>query len=148
MARSGFEKTLIETLKELKVKYWYEPLKMPYTISRVKNYMPDFVIYKGKLKKVKKPLTPKELKGMLIIEAKGFFKYADREKMLAVKECYPDLDIRMLFMNNGYIYKNKKGAPRRTPESTDMRYSDWCDKHGYPWAISDIPKEWYETHEE
>lgn len=145
MARSGFEKTLIEVLKKLKVKFWYEPLKMPYTIKKVKNYQPDFVIYKGKLKKVKKPLTPEELKGMLIIEAKGFFKYTDREKMLAVKECYPHLDIRMLFMNNGYVYKNKKGAPRRTPDSEDMRYGDWCDKHGFPWAVGEIPKEWYKT---
>ena len=149
MARSGYEKYLKEYLKALKVKFtfksWYEPLKLPYV--KKANYIPDFIIYKGSLKKPKKPLTPDDLKDSIVIEAKGFFKPSDRTKMLAVKETYPDMDIRMVFQSNGFMYKKKKGAPRRTPESTDIRYGDWCDKQGFPWAVGDIPEAWLiDTH--
>ena len=80
---------------------------------------------------------------IIVIEAKGFFKPSDRSKMLAVKKAHPNLDIRLLLQNNGFMYKAKKGTGRRTPDSTDMRYGDWCDKHGFPWAVgTEVPKEW------
>lgn len=77
--RSNFEKEIQKQLKGKNVKSWYEPLKMKYVTTA--NYIPDFVVYKGKLKRPKKPLTIDELRDNLLIEVKGFFKPSDRIKM-------------------------------------------------------------------
>ena len=46
---------------------------------------------------------------LIIIETKGRFVTADRQKMLLVKEQYPDLDIRFVFSNpNSRISKKSK----------------------------------------
>lgn len=145
MARSGYEVTLKKFLKDYykgtPKRCWYEPLMLPYVVES--KYKPDFVIYKGKLKKPKKPLTPEDLKDTIVIEAKGYLKYSDRVKMEAVKKAHPTLDIRMLFQKNGYLYKVPKGKPRRTKDSTDPMYTDWAEKHGFPWAIGDtVPDDW------
>jgi predicted nuclease of restriction endonuclease-like RecB superfamily len=63
--------------------------------------------------------TPK-----IYIEAKGHFRPEAKRKMVAVKKLHPDLDIRLVF----YSY-NKK-------------YVRWADKHGFPYAIGNIPDEW------
>lgn len=141
MARSGYEKIVGINLKKLKgVTSLYEPLKIPYVSTG--NYLPDYVIFKGKLSKTKKDLTLEDLKGKIIIESKGYFKLTDLKKMLSVKETHPDLDIRMLFQKNSYVYPNRK-KERRTKDSTDMKYGDWCDKHGFPWAVGEeIPNDW------
>ena len=124
--RSGFEKELKAQLKKLKVSFKYESEKFKYTLDGV--YTPDFIL---------------DIKGKKIyVEAKGFLKPSERRKLIAVKEANPKLDLRLVFQTNGFVYKNKKGAPRRTPESLDMRYSDWADKYGFKWAIKEIPKEW------
>lgn len=137
--KSGFEKTIKSFLEGLGIKHWYEPLSLPYV--QESTYKPDFVIYKGKLKKVKKPLTPDELQGMILVETKGFLDIESRKKMIAVKQQYPQLDIRILFQKDGFVYKSKKG--RREKGSTDFRYSDWAKKHGFTYAIGEeIPKEW------
>lgn len=130
--RSGFERAIYRFLKGTKgVTFWYEPCVIPYVIQ--KTYKPDFVIYKGKLKKPKKPLTFDELKGMVLIEAKGYFTSADRTKMKLVKEQHPDLDIRMLFMADNKLTKKSKTT-----------YSQWAEKNGFVWAVGDeVPKEWY-----
>jgi hypothetical protein len=147
--RSKFETAIRDFLKGLSEKpkrWWYEPCKIPYRRVLKGNYTPDFVIAKRgplKGKRVKKPLTVEELQDKLIIEAKGYFKKPDRDKMLAVKESHPDLDIRMLFQKDSYVYPNGRGKPRRKPGCKDMKYSDWCIKHGFPFAFgTEIPKEW------
>ena len=137
--KSKFEKTIKAQLQRLKVVFWYEPLKLPYVITA--NYIPDFVIYRGSLKKPKKPLTKSDLKDTILVETKGLFDYADRIKMLAVKEAHPEVDLRIVFQSNSFVYKNRK-KERRTSESTDMRYSDWADKHGFKYAIGEIPEVW------
>lgn len=127
--RSGFEVTVNNFLKHLKCVFWHEPCKIPYITEA--NYIPDFVIYKGKLKKPKKPLTLSDLNDMILVETKGYFKPADRRKMLAVKKSNPKLDIRIVFQRDNYLTKSKKS-----------KYSDWAEKHGFIWAIQEIPKEW------
>jgi hypothetical protein len=70
------------------------------------------------------------------IEAKGWFKSEDRTKLLSVKKSYPDLDLRLLFMK----------ASTRISKTSKTTYSQWADKHGFPWACwatgGGIPKEW------
>lgn len=98
----------------------YEPEKLTYTLT--KDYIPDFVIT---LKNGNK----------IYVEAKGLgraFDYDARSKMIAVKEQHPDLDIRIVFMADRSISKGSK-----------MRPSDWATKHGFKFAINDIPTQWF-----
>lgn len=62
--------------------------------------------------------------GKIYIEAKGHFRPEAKRKMVAVKKQHPELDIRIVF----YSY-NKK-------------YIRWATKHGFTYAIGDIPDEW------
>ena len=70
----------------------------------------------------------------LYIEAKGWFKGSDRAKMLAVAKAHPDKQFKFLFQRDNWLDKKHKG-----------RYSDWCIKHGFDYAIGeDIPDKWKE----
>lgn len=124
--KSQFEIDLAAQLKKAKVSFAYEAESLKYIVEG--KYKPDFIVDFGSEK--------------IYIEGKGFLKPSDRVKMEAVKKAHPNLDIRFVFQQNNFVYKKKKGEPRRTPESTDMRYGDWCDKHGFPWAVGKIPDDW------
>jgi len=93
----------------------YETEKLPYTL--VKRYIPDFIIP-----------TPN---GKIYLEVKGYLRPEDRTKMIAVKEANPALDIRFYFPVNNKLRKDSK-----------TRYSDWCEKHSFPYYIGKLPKEW------
>ena len=111
--RSRLEEQVAELLDELQVPYSYESEKLDYVIEA--RYIPAFIV------------------GDIYLETKGFFKPADRKKMLAVKKCNPDLDIRLVFQAP-YNKINKKSK---------TTYAKWADKHGFPWcAYYAIPREW------
>lgn len=116
--KSRLEKQVSDSLLKTvsSSRYKYEPTKIPYIEE--KQYIPDFLIHP-------KTLPP------FYLEVKGWFRYEDRRKMLAVKETNPDFDIRMFFASDGKLNKNSK-----------MRYSDWCEKHGFKYCIGSIPKGW------
>lgn len=114
--KSGFE---VDTAKSIPIPFEYEPLALPYTIFS--DYTPDF-----------KFVT--KAGNTVYVEAKGKLDYAARVKMEAVKRSHPDKDIRMLFIKNNKVY------PR-----SQFRYSDWAEKHGFPWAVGTIPPEWYDA---
>lgn len=63
--------------------------------------------------------------GKIYIECKGYFRPEHKAKMAAVKRQHPELDIRMLFQ----VYRLK-----------DVK---WAEKHGFKYAVKDIPKEWF-----
>jgi hypothetical protein len=82
-----------------------------------RNYTPDLVLGNG-----------------VIIEIKGKFTGEMRTKMLAVRRCNPDLDIRMLFQADNWLTKKKA-----------TRYSDWCERNGFIYHIGEVvPSEWIE----
>ena len=86
-----------------------------FTNSKVHKYHPDF-----------------ELPNGVIIEAKGWFKTADRTKHLAIKYQHPDKDIRFVFSNpNTKIGKQSKTT-----------YAMWCERHGFKYSHGTVPKEW------
>ena len=118
--RSGLEKSLAAYLDERNIDYEYEEHKLKYTVpEREATYTPDFYVTTrtGKL---------------IIIETKGRFVTADRQKMLLVKEQHPDLDIRFVFSNpNSRISKKSKTT-----------YGAWCEKHGFPYAAKVAPERW------
>lgn len=113
--KSGFEANFGAALEKLGIPFGYEAKKVKYVKEHTYNV--DFTLESG-----------------ILIETKGYFKAIDRTKMLAVKKLNPELDIRLIFMGNNKIHK-----------LSTTRYGDWCDKHGFKWAISkdgSVPKEW------
>jgi predicted nuclease of restriction endonuclease-like RecB superfamily len=106
--RNTFEKDLRRQLRRAKVAFTYESRKIPYVIAG--HYLPDFTV-----------TVPN---GEIIIEGKGHFRPEDKRKMVAVKKCNPQLDIRIVF------YSSKL---------SDIK---WCKRHGFKYAIKRIPKEW------
>lgn len=112
--RSGFERSIAANLRSRRVSFEYESLKLSYTLEKV--YTPDFILPNG-----------------IVIEAKGVLTPADRTKMRAVKNAYPDLDIRFLFMD----------ASKKLSKKSKMTYAKWAEANGFMWADGvAIPKEW------
>jgi hypothetical protein len=127
--RSGFESDVADTLHNLGVKFDYEhPVKCCFNyykpinkgrllneawqevkigdknrIAQLCSYTTDYVIYK-------QDGTPH-----FYVETKGRFTASDRSKHRLIKEQYPEVDLRILFQNNG------KATPKLT-------YKAWCDK--------------------
>jgi len=114
--RSNFELNLARSLADRGITYEYESTKLTY-LPKPRTYTPDFFI----------PSTN------IYIEAKGHFDKGDRVKMLLVKEQYPELDIRFVFLNSrNKIYKGSKTT-----------YADWATKNKFDWSEGSIPEEWY-----
>jgi hypothetical protein len=111
--RSRLEEQVAELLTNLNIEYGYEPDKFNYVIEA--KYTPDFKV------------------GDVYLETKGFFKPADRRKMLAVKKCNPDLDVRLVFQ-----------APyNKISKNSKTTYAAWAEKNGFQWCpYYDIPLDW------
>ena len=114
--RSGLESEIAASLLSKGIDPQYETLKIKYLKpSRNSTYTPDFVLPNG-----------------IIVETKGRFVTADRQKHLLIKDQHPHLDIRFVFTNpNARISKTSKTT-----------YAMWCDKHGFLYAKGSIPDEW------
>ena len=113
--RSGLELKVSEYLKELKIKFLYEGVKIEWEDLAYRTYTPDFVLSNG-----------------IIIETKGMFTAADRRKHIAVKRQHPKLDIRFVFENSRR--KLNKGAKNT--------YATWCEKNSFLYADRVIPEDW------
>lgn len=115
--RSRLEEKVAKQLTDNGLKFGYESLKISYTVpQRPAKYTPDFIV------------------GDTVIEAKGRFRTAtDRQKLLLVKEQYPELDLRLVFQNaNLPIYKGSKTT-----------YAQWAESNGFPYADKGtIPETW------
>ena len=113
--RSGLEEQIAKQLTDKGIDYTYESTKVNYQPQCV--YTPAFLITSSGIH----------------LEAKGYFSSKDRRKMLAVKECNPDLDIRMIFQRPfNKIYKGSKTT-----------YAMWCEKHDILWSsYQNIPESW------
>lgn len=120
--RSKFEQKVWDCLSDSGTKFEYETQSLQYVVPpSKKRYTPDFVVTTASGK-------------VLYIESKGKFDPTARRKMELVVEQHPDKDIRMLFMRDNYIRK-----------TSNTRYSDWCDKKGIAYAVSEdgqVPEEW------
>ena len=113
--RSGLEDTVANYLKEHKVKFLYEKVKIEWEDLAYRTYTPDFVLNNG-----------------IIIETKGIFTVADRRKHVCIKKQHPSLDIRFVFTNsNVKIYKGSKTS-----------YAMWCIRHGFRYYDRIIPEDW------
>lgn len=114
--RSGLEERIAEQLDKAGVKYTYEKLKLDYVKPASKHvYTPDFVLSNG-----------------IIIETKGRFLLADRQKHILVKRHNPTLDIRFVFSNSN----------ARISKASTTTYAQWCIKNGFKYADKTIPEGW------
>ena len=116
--RSGLEERIAEQLDKAGVGYTYEKVKLEYIRPASKHiYTPDFVLANG-----------------IIVETKGRFLMADRQKHILVKRHNPTLDIRFVFSNSN----------ARISKTSRTTYASWCEKNGFKYADKTIPKEWLE----
>jgi hypothetical protein len=112
--KSKFEHKFAMAMKEAGIDFKYEPDSFPYMQRH--SYSPDWKL------------------GGFYIETKGYFTGRDRTKHLLIRQQFPDLDIRFVFMN----------ANVRLHKKSLTTYGDWCDKHCFKWAQREIPDEWIE----
>jgi hypothetical protein len=114
--RSGLEEQIGGELTAAGIAFTFEQLTIPYTQPvKARRYTPDFLLYNG-----------------IIIESKGQFVSADRQKHLLIQEQYPDLDIRFVFSNpNTRIGKKSKTT-----------YGMWSETKGFLYAKGHIPRAW------
>ena len=115
--RSGLEKKVAAQIEAKENCILFETTKIKYVKPESNHkYTPDFILQNG-----------------IIIETKGRFTTADRQKHLLIKKQKPALDIRFVFCNpNTKISKISKTT-----------YAMWCKKHGFKFAKGYIPDEWF-----
>jgi len=113
--RSKFEVRVAADLGKRKIDFQYEKVSFDY-VPKIRNYTPDFYLPKSKI----------------YIETKGRLTTNDRVKHLLIKEQYPDLDIRFVFVN----------ANNKISRTSKTTYANWCDRHKFLWAESLVPMEW------
>jgi len=114
--RSGLEDLNADFLDQNGIPYAYEDFRIPFQQpAKKRTYTPDFALANG-----------------IIIETKGEFSSADRQKHLLVKELHPELEIRFVFSNS----RQKLYAGSKTT------YAMWAEKHGFKWANRLIPMTW------
>ena len=114
--RSGLEDANAAHLLGLGQPVHYEKRTLTYVQPETfRKYTPDFI-----------------LDNDIVIETKGEFKTADRQKHKMIAACHPFLDLRFVF-SNPHMTISKK---------SNTTYAMWCDRHGFKWAAKLIPEEW------
>ena len=114
--RSGLEERIAQELLEAGVPFEYEELVINYIKpEKASRYTPDFVLPNG-----------------IIVETKGRWLTADRQKHLLVQKQHPSLDIRFVFSRS----KERIGKKSKTT------YGMFCEKYGFKYADTSIPDEW------
>ena len=115
--KSQFERNVAASFSKLKVKYAYETRKFPFVQpSKKRNYTPDFEL----------------LETGLFVECKGKLTKEERDKLIWIKETYPDLPFVLLFMR-------ARNPIRKGSKTT---YGAWATEAGiewYDWERGGIP---------
>lgn len=112
--KSMLEKSVSQKLPRARWKY--EPERIEYMLP--KRYIPDFVIATKSGKKI-------------YLEVKGWMRWEDQQKMRAVKNSRPEMDIRFYFANDNKV------------QTSEMTNSEWCEKYDFPCAIGVLPASWW-----
>lgn len=110
--RNPSEKFLGALLDDAGIEFAYEGTKLPYDVpAREAKYLPDFQITRTNI----------------ILEYKGWFGRSgakERQKLILLKEQYPELDIRLVFSD----------AKKRIYKDSKTTYAMWADEHGFKWC--------------
>lgn len=114
--RSGLEAKTQADLKTRGAHADFECLKVGYEKPASKHkYTPDFL-----------------LENEILVETKGRWDVADRQKHALIRKQLPDLDLRIVFQ--------RSASPIRKGSKTT--YADVCRKLGIPFADKIVPQEW------
>lgn len=114
--RSGLEEKVAAELASQQVPVRFEDMVIRYNKpARESKYTPDFVLPNG-----------------IIIETKGRFLTADRQKHLLIQSQHPGHDIR-------FVFSNSRSRISKTSKTT---YADWCHKNSFKYADKSIPLNW------
>lgn len=114
--RSGLEDKVAEQISAAGLQVKYEAVTFKYVKpSKPSRYTPDFVLPNG-----------------IVIETKGRFLTADRQKHKILKEQHPGLDVRFVFSR----------AATRLSKTSQTSYANWCEQYGFKWADKLIPNSW------
>lgn len=114
--RSGLEEKVAAELRAAGVPVQFETLVIEYTRpERKAKYTADFVLPNG-----------------IIVETKGRFVTADRQKHNLIHEQRPELDIRFVFSN----------SRARISKKSNTTYAMWCQRYGFKFADKSIPPQW------
>ena len=114
--RSGLEDKVADQLARKGQQVCYEAFKIKYDPpAKTRTYTPDFVLTNG-----------------IIVETKGRFVTADRQKHKFIKAQYPNLVIRFVFSNPN----------QRISKLSQTTYAMWCDQYGFEYAAKLIPDAW------
>jgi len=115
--RSGLEEQVMGQLNADGIPYGYEQVVIEFTQpSKPRKYTPDFLL----------------LRNGIIIETKGRFVTADRQKHLLVQAQHPALDIRFVFSN----------SRQRISKQSQTTYAAWCQTKDFKFADKLIPQAW------
>lgn len=115
--RSGLETRTAKHLDALGVPYAYEPGKVPFTEpAKARTYTPDFVLFHNGI----------------VIDTKGRWETADRQKFKLLREQHPDLDLRLVFSN----------PLARIGKKSPTTYAMYATKIGCKFAKETIPQSW------
>ena len=117
--KSQFERNVAASFRKQGIKFGYETTKFPFVQpAKKRTYTPDFELSETGL----------------YIECKGKLTKEERDKLIWVKEHYPNLPFVILFMRG----RN----PIRKGSKTS--YTQWATDNGfesYDWEAGGIPKE-------
>lgn len=114
--RSGLEEKIAAELAAVGVPVLFESVTITYDRpARTAKYTPDFVLPNG-----------------IIIETKGRFVTADRQKHILIKQQKPDLDIR-------FVFSNSRSRIGKTSKTT---YAMWAERYGFRYADKSVPQAW------
>lgn len=113
--RSGLESGVQRQLESSGIPVIYEQFFVPWKLEKNCKYTPDFFLPNG-----------------IVIETKGRFVTADRQKHLYIRDQHPDLDIR-------FVFSRSASKISKTSKTT---YAKWCDTKGFLFADAVIPQRW------
>ena len=113
--RSKFEIRLAADLGKKNIDFEYEKATFQFA-PKIRSYPPAFYLPEFKI----------------YIETKGRLTTNDRVKHLLIKDQWPDLDIRFIFVR----------ADNKISLKSKTSYADWCNRHGFIWAEGSFPVEW------
>ena len=117
--KSKFESNVAASFRKHKVAFGYETKKFPFVQpAKKRTYTPDFEL----------------VDTGLFVECKGKLTKEERDKLIWIKETYPQLPFVLLFMR-------ARNPIRKGSKTT---YSQWAESEGfewYDWEAGGIPAE-------
>lgn len=114
--KSGLEVAVAEQIAAAGLEVSYEACRLSFTPPiKERTYTPDFILPNG-----------------IVIETKGRFMTADRQKHKFIMAQHKGIDLRFVFSR----------VSNRLTKKSRTTYAMWCDNYGFRYAEGLIPTGW------